>query len=221
MQAPPASALPLPPAAWLAEMREVASAAISPFDSLSDEMFLKIITMAKGDNHDFLLDELCNVSVRFRQIATDSSLWRDFVSIKVRLPRKDHFPTYFSKVEFMVRKCINDRTTRLQITGIGCASTLFCGCAPHCSNKPDFWSSLFPSCNDPLIDALIYVAANFPRLNRVDLKRMGIQINSDYDIPAPWKLTEPTRCVSLNSPWKISLVRWPSPPPPSPVESDK
>ena len=118
----------------------MAATAICPFDSLSDEMFLKIITMAKGDNHDFLLDELCNVSVRFRQIATDSSLWSDFVRITVRLPRYEDFAAgrldsmvefnddfaYFSKVEFMVRKCINVRTTRLQITGIGCA--------PHVSN---------------------------------------------------------------------------------------
>jgi len=212
-QAPPASARQDHPA-------------ISPFDSLCDEIFLKIITMAKGDNHDFLLDELCNVSVRFRQIATDSSLWSDFVRITVRLPTYEDFVAgrldsmvkfnddfaYFSKVKFMVRKCINDRTTRLQITGtIG----------PHSSCKFNFWSSLFPDCNDPLIDALIYVAANFPKLQRVDLKRMGIQINSDYDIPAPWKLTEPTRFVSLNSPWKISLMRLPSPPPPSPVESDQ
>ena len=118
-QAPPASALPLPPAAWMAEMREVASkpTSISPFDSLCDEIFLKIIAMAKGDNHDFLLDELCNVSARFRQIATDSSLWTDLVRITVRLPTYDDFAAgrldsmvefndvfaYFSKVKFMVR----------------------------------------------------------------------------------------------------------------------
>ena len=211
----------------------MAADAISPFDTLSDEIFLKIITMAKGDNHDFLLDELCNVSVRFRQIATDSSLWRDFVRITVRLPRYEDFAAgrldsmvtfnddfaYFSKVKFMVRKCINDRTTRLQITGtIG----------PHSSCKFNFWSSLFPDCNDPLIDALINVAANFPKLKRVDLKRMGIQIESMFDIPMPWKLIEPTgptRIVSQNSPWYISLVRWqppppPPPPPPSPAATD-
>ena len=72
-----------------------ASAALTPFDSLPDEVVLRIVKMAApreeyyhGDyNHNFLVDVLCKVSVRFRRLATDFSLWKGFVDILYCGPR--------------------------------------------------------------------------------------------------------------------------------------
>merc|ERR1712024_301315 len=52
--------------------------------------------------HDFLVDVLCKVSVRFRRLATDCSLWKGSVWIH---PRGDP-----GKVEFVVQKCLNSGT---------------------------------------------------------------------------------------------------------------
>ena len=62
-------------------------------------------------DHDFLADVLCKVSVRFRRLATDYSLWKDIVVI-------DGYPKNFlkpKKLEFVVQKCLNSGTKKFSI----------------------------------------------------------------------------------------------------------
>ena len=59
-------------------------------------------------NHDVLVDVLCKVSVRFRRLATDYSLWKGYVTIGNITPRK---------VEFVVQNCLNGGTRDLEIFG--------------------------------------------------------------------------------------------------------
>ena len=59
---------------------------IAYFDLLPDELVLKVVSSAVkstvGDEqHDFLLDVIAHISVRFRRIATEKSLWEGEVSI--------------------------------------------------------------------------------------------------------------------------------------------
>ena len=55
-------------------------------------------------NHDYLVDVLCMVSVRFRRLATDYSLWEGYAGIGAdKNPRK---------AEFVVQECLN-RGTRV------------------------------------------------------------------------------------------------------------
>ena len=73
----------------------------SPFDSLPDEVLLRIVRMAtwkrteitncKSDqglfsmyDYDFILESISLVSVRFNRIARDTSIWKDIVFIQSR-----------------------------------------------------------------------------------------------------------------------------------------
>ena len=82
--------------------------------SLPDEVALKIVKLAAltddGDiDHDFLADVLCKVSVRFRKLATDYSLWKGYVMIGAdKNPRK---------AEFVVQECLNSGTRDFLICG--------------------------------------------------------------------------------------------------------
>ena len=155
-------------------------AAISPFDSLSDEIALMIITLA-SDNYyrttdnprdaalrpDFLLDVLSKVSVRFRRLATDSSLWRDpFIAITLH-PLLNPTRHDFSKLEFLIRECLNGGTKKLAIIGA----------FRHLNTLSMVYKAI------PLVAALTHLARMFPNVKRVDL--YGIFLTGIY-IPAPW-----------------------------------
>ena len=140
------------------------AAAMTSFDSLSDEMALKIIAMAAPKrpafcskyDHDFLVDVLCKVSARFRRLATDSSLWKDSVCISIP-------PDDFSMLDFVIRECLKDRTKHLRI-----------------------WSlrrSLGPAHPFPK-QYLTDLATMFPNLKRVTI--LGFWVERLEDIPAPW-----------------------------------
>ena len=158
-------------------------AAISSFDSLSDEIALKIITLASDNRYrttdnprdaalrpDFLLDVLCKVSVRFRRLATDSSLWRDsFIGITLHpLSRTMHD---FSKLEFLIRECLNGGTKKLAIIGA----------FRHLNTLSMVYKAI------PLVAALTHLARMFPNVKRVDL--YGIFLTGIY-IPAPWNFIQ-------------------------------
>ena len=177
----------------------MAMAAISPFDRLSDEVVLLIITMAKGnDDNDFLLDVLCKVSLRFRRLATDSSLWRDSVKITIRfIPQytfqkigwarvpyfKEEMNADFSKVYLMIRECLNGETKELKIDNF--------------SVKGETGPSLVHrNCNLSHFDTLSYLATKCPNLKRVDLIHPMTDMHLTRKefrrfwkniIPAPWK----------------------------------
>ena len=97
----------------------MAATEMTSFDSLSDEIALMIIKMAAGlkfkcgrdrvYNHDFLIDVLSKVSVRFRRLASNSSLWKDCVGVSLTILRND-----FNKVDYLIRACLNSETKMLQ-----------------------------------------------------------------------------------------------------------
>lgn len=56
------------------------------FDLLPNELVMKVVlsaveSTARDEQHDFLLDVIANISVRFRRIATEKSFWEGEVSI--------------------------------------------------------------------------------------------------------------------------------------------
>ena len=93
----------------------MASSAVTSIDSLPDEVLLKIVKMSAffGEgwthDHDFLADVLSKVSVRFRRLVTDNSLWKGYVVI-----RADKNPR---KAEFVVQECLNSGTRDFWING--------------------------------------------------------------------------------------------------------
>ena len=105
----------------------------SPFDSLPDELLLKIMkfaaeppkdngmgwewnererTMAElGEkyDHDFLANRISKVSTRFRRVVADESLWKGAVWIG---PFSN-----LETIEFVCRECLNGGTTAFQMPG--------------------------------------------------------------------------------------------------------
>ena len=104
----------------------------SPFDSLPDELLLKIMkfaaeppkdngrprernkgrTMAEmGEkyNHEFLANRISKVSTRFRRVVADESLWKGAVWIG---PRSN-----LVTIEFVCRECLNGGTTAFHMPG--------------------------------------------------------------------------------------------------------
>ena len=83
----------------------------SPFDSLPDEIVLKIIDLAsatkwrydKPHKQDFLLDVIAKTSLRFKSLAEDKSLWKGEVRIE-----GDR-----AKIEQVIRKYLNEEVTHL------------------------------------------------------------------------------------------------------------
>ena len=150
----------------------MAASAMTSFDSLSDEIALKIIAMAAPKkwwydpelkyNHDFLIDVLCEVSIQFRRLATDSSLWKD--SVYIHIPMND-----FRKLDFVIRETLNSGTKALTI----CLGRGYVNIRDR--------NVTFP--NRYLID----LATNFTNLKRVNL-RFFRPMERD-DIPAPWELS--------------------------------
>ena len=60
-------------------------------------------------DHDILVDVLCKVSVKFKQLATDYSLWKGIVVIgAAKNPRR---------AEFVVQKCLNSGTKTFVMCG--------------------------------------------------------------------------------------------------------
>ena len=97
----------------------MAAAAMTSFDSLPYEIVLKIIKMAALTDedtfehtgvrysHEFIQGVLFKVSVRFRQIATDSSLWRGHVSVYIDRDIRE--------LDFVIRECFNNGTKSLKV----------------------------------------------------------------------------------------------------------
>ena len=179
---------------------------MTSFDTLSDEMALKIIKMAAtpksqsqtlitmaankklGDgemlvkrwedkvlrlleddteevgswslkyDHDFLVDVLSKVSLRFRRVARDSSLWKDYV--RIYNPLND-----ISKLNFVIRECLNYGTKTLTVIWEYPISD------PSVTLR---YPRYLP--NQYLTD----LATMFPSLKRVNL------FHFEEDIPAPW-----------------------------------
>ena len=72
---------------------------IAYFDLLPDELVLKIVSLAvektgRDEQHDFLLDVIAPVSLRFRCIAKEKSFWEGGVTIS--LDRKTKTSTQWS-----------------------------------------------------------------------------------------------------------------------------
>ena len=100
-----------------------ASATVSPFDCLPDELVLKIIKLAAGMpspklefadhwltekyDHDLLANCLSQVSMRFKRISADVSLWKGDVWI-------GRF-TKIETIEWVIRNCLNGGTTSLSM----------------------------------------------------------------------------------------------------------
>ena len=60
-------------------------------------------------DHDILVDVLCKVSVKFKQLATDYSLWKGIVVIgAAKNPRR---------AEFVVQECLNSGTKKFVMCG--------------------------------------------------------------------------------------------------------
>ena len=146
---------------------------MTSFGSLPDEIVLKIIKMAAPriyvelheagfqEYHDFLVDVICKVSVRFRRLAKDSSLGTDHI-IVIRIPPND-----YSKLNFVIQEYLNWGTKTLGIWA-----------------RPEFClgNSLGPSIVFPTRH-LIDLATKFPNLKKVNLIA---SIRLEGDIPAPW-----------------------------------
>ena len=103
------------------------SSAMASFDSLPDEVALEIVKLAATRNdpfmrpkydHDFLVDVLCRVSRRFKELATDSSLWKGRVWIsKFSVYNERRACAYEAgweygrgKDRFVVEECLNSGT---------------------------------------------------------------------------------------------------------------
>ena len=103
---------------------------MASFDSLPDELALKIVKMAaqprmyrdsknrmrfhEGDtkyDHDFLVDVICKVSLRFKRLTKDPSFWAGRVTVSPQggVP----YYAYDLKTEFVVQECLNSRTSEL------------------------------------------------------------------------------------------------------------
>ena len=150
----------------------MAAAAMTSFDSLPDEIVLTVIKMASlrdvekyGDrhDHDFLVDVICNVSVRFRRLSRDSSMWTDHVSIDILTFRLFPSTNDYSKLDFVIRECLNRGTKTLKIWGPE-------GHPPIVIRIPNRY--------------LIDLATNFPNLKEVEL--IFIQLEDEGDVPVPW-----------------------------------
>merc|ERR1712027_301534 len=118
------------------------SSAVSPFDSLPDELLLKIMQLAATppkDNgnpfchlaplqnrgrwmaehgekydHNFLANRLRKVSLRFEKISSDESLWKGVVWIGP--------PSQLGTMEWVIRERLNGGTTIFHMPGnlLGC-----------------------------------------------------------------------------------------------------
>ena len=97
--------------------------AMASFDSLPNELVLKIVKMSTEEpidlfgrkyDHDFLVDILCKVSSRFKQMATDSSLWTGSVKIWM-----DDGEAWVGKARFVVKECVNIGTREITMAKCG------------------------------------------------------------------------------------------------------
>merc|ERR1711884_475159 len=96
---------------------------MTSFDSLPEVLILKIVKMATDEgpyylwgrkyNHDFLVDVLSKVSVQFKRVATDSSLWKGHVRIWMDGGRA------WGKDRFVVEECVNSGTREIAMLGVG------------------------------------------------------------------------------------------------------
>ena len=103
--------------------------AMASFNSLPDELILKIVKMAadlapyfdygRKYDQDFLVDVLCKVSAQFKRVATDSSLWKGRVKIWMDWPGM----AWERKERFVVEECVNVGTRDIRIVNCG---TKFC-----------------------------------------------------------------------------------------------
>ena len=87
-------------------------------------------------HHDILVDVLCKVSIRFKRLATDYSLWEGIVVIGAKKnPRR---------AEFIVQKCLNSGTKTFLVYGN--------------------FAELYPVLTSPRFDRYINPTKRFPSL---------------------------------------------------------
>ena len=65
-------------------------------------------------DHDFLVDVLCKISVQFKRVATDSSLWKGCVNIWM-----SNGMAWEGKDRFVVEECVNFGTRDIRIVNCG------------------------------------------------------------------------------------------------------
>ena len=97
---------------------------MASFNSLPDELILKIVKMAANQSpyfgcgrkydQDFLVDVLCKVSGQFKRVATDSSLWKGCVNIWM-----SNGMAWEGKDRFVVEECVNFGTRDIRIVNCG------------------------------------------------------------------------------------------------------
>ena len=103
------------------KIAQVLTSAMKSFDSLPDEIALKIVKMAVQPrtlmhtkyDHDFLVDILCKVSPQFKRLATDPSLWKGSVKIWMKNGRA------MRKDRFVVQECLNSGTREFTMLECG------------------------------------------------------------------------------------------------------
>ena len=150
-----------------------APAATTSFDSLPEEIKIKIFKMAAffpvddrryddhsthpGYDHHFIQEVLFNVSTRFRRIATDFSPWKG----EIRVFTKPDF----RELDFAIQRCLNSETTSMDLL---------------IEAPPPLGTVTLPN------RYLIEMATKFPNLEIV----MIWKGNFEEDIPAPWLIVE-------------------------------
>ena len=96
---------------------------MTSFDSLPDELILKIVKMAAEEpidlfgrkyDHDFLVDVLSKISVQFKRVVTDSSLWTGSVKIWM-----DDGDAWVGRARFVVKECVNIETRDITLNKCG------------------------------------------------------------------------------------------------------
>ena len=96
----------------------------------------KILVFSLTAYHEYLVDVLCKVSLRFERLATDSTLWARPWSITVAA-RGDP-----ERVEFIVQKCLNYGSRGMRLIGS--------------------LQELYPVLNSPRYNEYINPTARFP-----------------------------------------------------------
>ena len=103
-------------------------------------------------SHSFLVDVLCKVSIRFKQLATDHSLWEGLVEIGAKKnPRR---------AEFVVQECLNSRTKIFVMVGM-----------------VGSFAEFYPVLTSPRFDRYINPTKRFPNLKLLTIDQGNYKNN--------------------------------------------
>ena len=103
-------------------------------------------------DHNFLVDVLCKVSMRFKELATDSSLWEGIVVIGAQKnPRR---------AEFVVQECLNSRTKIFVMVGM-----------------VGSFAEFYPVLTSPRFDRYINPTKRFPNLKLLTIDQGNYRNN--------------------------------------------